>query len=238
MIVTCPSCGVRYIVDARALGAKGRMVRCARCAHSWHEDPPPPEELDAAAAAAELAKPAPPPLQPPPPARVPPLTAEQRVQLPALPPPRRRWGAGAAWALALLVLVAGLAYAAVVDRDRVVGFVPKAAGIYASLGLQIGQNGLGLELRNLTTNREMENGLPALVIGGEVRNVSGGARTVPKLVVILRDRGEHDLQNQTIDAPVDHLLPGESAPFHAVINQPAEAASDIIVQFAGAGGGS
>ena len=235
MIVTCPSCGVRYIVDARALGAKGRMVRCARCAHSWHEDAPPPEELEAAAAAAaELAKP--PPLEPPPPTRVPPLTAEQRVQLPALPKPPRRRGAGLAWTLAVLALVAGLVYAAVVDRDRVVGFMPAAAGIYASLGLQIGQNGLGLELRNLTTNREMENGLPALVIGGDVRNVSSGVRTVPKLVVILRDRGEHDLQNQTVDAPVDHLLPGESAPFHTIITQPAEAASDIIVQFAGGGG--
>jgi predicted Zn finger-like uncharacterized protein len=238
MIVTCPSCGVRYLVDARALGAKGRTVRCARCAHSWYEDTPPPSELEAAAAAAAAAadptKPAPPPLQPPPPPRVPPLTAEQRVQLPALPARRRRWGAGPAiWSLAVLALLAAVAYAAVIDRDRVVGILPAAASLYSSLGLKTGVSGLGLELRNLTTNRETANGLPTLVIGGEVRNVSGSARTVPKLVVILRDRGDHDLQDQTVDAPVDRLQPGESAPFHTVITQPAEAASDIIVQFAG-----
>ena len=237
MIVTCPACAVRYVVDPRALGAKGRTVRCARCAHTWFEDAPPPSEEKPAARSAVP----PPPVEPPPSADPPPregapaLTAGRRVQLPALPPKKPRFPAAAAWALTVIVLLAGLGYAAIVEHDRVVALWPGAASLYARAGLATGQDGLGLEFRNLTTSREMENGLPALVVAGEVKNVSSTARAVPKLVVILRDSSAHDLQDLTVAAPADHLQPGESVPFHASIAQPAEAASDVFVTFAGAG---
>src|SRR5271166_4304795 len=40
MIVTCPACATRYLVDPRALGSAGRTVRCANCAQTWHQTPP------------------------------------------------------------------------------------------------------------------------------------------------------------------------------------------------------
>jgi len=227
MIVACPSCGVRYLVDARALGAKGRMVRCARCAHTWHEAAPEPEP--------SISAPAAPPIEPPPREHspTPALTAEQRRQLPALPRRPPRWGAAAAWVVTAVALLGGLGYAAIVERDRVIGILPATAALYARAGFPAGNSGLGLEFRNVTTSREMENGLPALVIAGEVWNVSSSARTVPKLVVTLRDRGEHDLQDLTVAAPAERLQPGESVPFHTSITQPAEAASGVVVTFAG-----
>ena len=48
MILTCPACATRYVVDPKAIGASGRTVRCARCHKSWHQDPPdelPPPRL-------------------------------------------------------------------------------------------------------------------------------------------------------------------------------------------------
>jgi len=48
MILTCPSCATRYVVDPKAIGASGRTVRCARCHKSWHQDVPedlPPPRL-------------------------------------------------------------------------------------------------------------------------------------------------------------------------------------------------
>ena len=40
MILTCPECSARYVVDPTALLPSGRMVRCAKCKHSWKEPAP------------------------------------------------------------------------------------------------------------------------------------------------------------------------------------------------------
>ena len=39
MKIACPNCGTRFTVPDNALGTKGRRIRCARCAHTWHQDP-------------------------------------------------------------------------------------------------------------------------------------------------------------------------------------------------------
>lgn len=38
MILECPECGKRYLVDPRAVGMAGRTVRCAACKHEWHAE--------------------------------------------------------------------------------------------------------------------------------------------------------------------------------------------------------
>lgn len=39
MIVTCESCGTRYLVADYLLGPEGRRVRCTVCAHEWYQGP-------------------------------------------------------------------------------------------------------------------------------------------------------------------------------------------------------
>jgi predicted Zn finger-like uncharacterized protein len=47
MILTCPSCGTRYVVKDGAIPPAGRTVRCAQCKHSWHQEPEPDAGGDA-----------------------------------------------------------------------------------------------------------------------------------------------------------------------------------------------
>lgn len=39
MILTCPECSTRYLMSSAAIGADGREVRCAKCAHEWFQEP-------------------------------------------------------------------------------------------------------------------------------------------------------------------------------------------------------
>lgn len=40
MILTCPECKSRYVVNPSALLPRGRTVRCAKCSNSWFENKP------------------------------------------------------------------------------------------------------------------------------------------------------------------------------------------------------
>jgi predicted Zn finger-like uncharacterized protein len=50
MIVSCPACSTRYLVEPSALGSDGRVVRCVKCEHSWYQAPPDdmPHQVDLA----------------------------------------------------------------------------------------------------------------------------------------------------------------------------------------------
>ncbi len=39
MILTCPQCASRFLTPARAIGAKGRKVKCSSCAETWFQEP-------------------------------------------------------------------------------------------------------------------------------------------------------------------------------------------------------
>src|SRR5690348_5296930 len=141
MIVVCPQCSTRYLVDPRALGAGGRRVRCAQCANTWHHKPP-------AEALAELETVAPAPRAEPAarvervepqfdrPALAEPSEPEHRIQLPALTQPRRRPWLTVAW-LVLLVMVGLAAGGAVWERDTVIRAWPPSARLYALFGLAV-----------------------------------------------------------------------------------------------------
>lgn len=240
MIVTCPACSVRYLVELDPLAAKGRIVRCARCAHTWRletgEDAP---VADAEPEAPELAATVDEPPQPEPP--------HERERAPAPRPDERlapsmaarstgRRGRSAVRLAVVVAVLAVLGWAAVVQRNVVASLLPGTAPLYALAGIPVGGNSPGLVFRNVTTSRDMANGLPTLVIKGEVANVSSVARAVPPIVAILRDSNEHDLSRQSFSVPAARLLPGESTPFQTTIPQPAAAATGVVVVFAGSGG--
>lgn len=223
MIVTCPVCSTRYLVDPRALGPTGRLVRCANCAHTWHQAPPEdaPRRVDL------------PPLEPTPAPDIA-VRGNGRVQLPALPQ-RRRGSSFLGWTAYIIVLAGVVAGGLWLVRDQVTRSWPAVARYYQMLGIPAEATQGGFDFHNVTPIRETENGQPTLIIQGEVVNVSTVARQVPKLKVTLLDNSNRVLQSWSFSVSDDRLLPGASAPFRTSITQPNEAATMIKVSVADGG---
>ena len=216
MIVTCPTCSTRYLVETEKLGAQGRMVRCGGCSHTWYQAPP--EDM---APQVELKV-------PPPELAV--ASTVERGGLPAIPRKRRRWGAVVTLLILLLVL-AGAGWGAIFMRDRVMALVPQSVKIYSRLGLADvqPQYGVGLEIRGVTPRRTTANDQSALVIDGEIVNLSSAPRLVPPLKATLRDANDKPLTSWTFSAGVSMLGPGASTPFHTTYAQPTAEATGVVV---------
>jgi len=246
MIVRCPICSTSYQVDPRALGPNGRMVRCAQCSHTWHQAPP-AEALAAAgapagAAAEGAAEPPPPPpfraveAPEPEPPRLRGVLADAEDAGAHLPeePPNRGYGATIGWVL-LLVVIGGLVAAAIWQRDEVIAQWPASARVYQLLGLVKTHPGDGLVLKT-SVRRDDQNGVPRLVIEGEVINSAPVALAVPKLKVELKDAAQRVVQTWTFSASTDRLLPGASVPFTTSVERPNESASEVRVSLLDEGG--
>jgi predicted Zn finger-like uncharacterized protein len=156
MRIICPSCDATYEVPDAMLAGAARKVRCARCGNEWVPTPVSIaplalEESEADFAAHEPHAPphAEPPLPPEPPGRAEPrlhpLRPRHEVARGPEPPdddddddePPRPGGLRVvlAWSLSLLVL-AGLAVAAVQWRGQVMAAWPPSERLYVALGLR------------------------------------------------------------------------------------------------------
>lgn len=45
MLLTCPACSARYLIDSAKIGENGRTVRCAKCGNTWFVAGVKPEPL-------------------------------------------------------------------------------------------------------------------------------------------------------------------------------------------------
>lgn len=220
MILSCPACSTRYLVDPALLGPDGREVRCAKCGNQWLQTPP--EDL-----------PEPPPL--------PPLEPEIRsipddvvpgeaaaTNLPAIPRPPSRRSSGVAWALLLLLI--GIFVGGFAARQEIVAAWPPAARLYERLGLATESYDAVLAVRNGSSAYQQEEGKPVLVVQGEVVNISSALQAVPKLRASLRENGR-EVQSWIFEAAQSRLLPGEAASFVTRFKEPSPAATDLTITF-------
>ena len=216
MIITCPSCATRYLVDPAALGEMGRMVRCAVCSHTWVETPPDdmPKRVDMAVASPET--------QPIPPGS----------NLPALPHQHgaKDW---IGWA-ALVVVIAAVLGGAVAARDRIVQAWPLAERLYVLVGLVEPAPADFFELRNVKQSTFVENEQTVVVVTGEIVNISAETRPIPKVFAKIFDEDRRVLKRWIVTPAGSELAPGAIAAFSdRFVDPPFHA--NLIVSLEGGG---
>lgn len=223
MILTCPACATRYLLDTRALGTRGRNVRCARCAHSWYELPPKRETDDAAGQAPADGE----PLQ----GAQTPRPIPPGSNLPALIGAHRRRQGPLGW-LALAVVVAAGSTAAIGYRERIVEAWPPAGRLYAVLQLPTAASAeAAFNVRNLASRRSLRDGQPVLTVSGQVVNLGATPRSVPPLHLALKDGEARALKEWRERLPGGLLAPGQAVPFRIELADPPESAVSLSVSF-------
>lgn len=211
MILTCPACSTRYLTDPALLGASGRVVRCAKCQHSWMQTPPAdmPQRLDV---------PIPPRMTPPP---------GTHAGLPARVTEKRPARLG--WFLFAFLLIGVAVGALYLFRQPIVAAVPQTAALYDWLNPP--PPGAGLEFSNIKFVRRQVEGQDAIVIEGDIFNTTPDVQAVPALKATLRNDQGQWLRDWTFSFSQPTLEPGETASFQTMTTDPPEATKKLLVTF-------
>ncbi len=142
---------------------------------------------------------------------------------------RKRWQ----WPLSRLqsgILALIVADAIVVGwRGDFVRAMPQTESFYTMLGLPV--NLRGLDFGSLATTTEQHEGMPILVIGGNIVNATSKTETVPHLRFAVRNAARQEIYSWTAVAPRTVLPPGEAVAFHARLASPPPDSHDVLVRF-------
>ena len=212
MIITCPECETRYGVDAAAIGASGRTVRCSRCSHSWVEKQPdnlPPPMASTRLETSRRSRPA-------------------GTNLPALPREKKSKAPVILWSFVILTVVAMIT-AAVLKREMIMERVPASTGVYDMFGL-IPPPGAGLAIENQRIKALKKGGKQVVRIEGDIVNVSGKSALVPRMLGIIRDKNGKVLKRWRFQTPLPKLLNKERIGFATEVLPP-EGSVTFVVTF-------
>jgi len=221
MIVTCPSCDAKYRADPQALARRGGRVRCASCSHVWTVD----DDALTLEQPFETGAPAPEPVpeEPKKPHEVIRERAESRRRQARLATEGAGWAAVAAL---FVVIMAG----AWLFRVDVVQAFPRAANVYASVGMTV--NPHGLEVHELVVERIEARGTPALAIEGALVNVTGRERPVTPLRAAVLDADGAVLVEWTVLLESPELAAGALERFRTVLPDPPANGTEVLVELA------
>jgi len=239
MIITCPRCATRYLLEAGVVRPPGRQVRCARCQHTWFQE-----------SGAELPKPIPVPVEeqapagpvtdksrmlPPPPGSIP--QPVPRFEIPPPPPltpgpygdRQRARSRSLAGVMLVLAIVTGLVALVLFMPNTVAQMWPQSASLYEALGMAVNTRGFKIIA---THTQELDATGPVISIKGQIINETERELAVPKVRLAVRDNSGREIYHWTVLADQQRLGPKEQGTFSARRESPPSDAADLEVRFA------
>jgi predicted Zn finger-like uncharacterized protein len=114
-------------------------------------------------------------------------------------------------------------------RSDFVRALPQTASFYAAMGLPVNLRGLAFE--GVATAAEQHEGVPILVVEGNVVNDARKTVEVPRLKFIIRNAARQEIYSWTAVPSRAALTPGEAVAFRTRLASPPPEARDVLVRF-------
>ncbi len=114
-------------------------------------------------------------------------------------------------------------------RRDIVRVLPQTASFYASIGLPVNLRGLGFDA--VTTSTEQHDGVPILVVQGNIINRTGAVVEVPRLKLAVRNAAKQEIYSWTAAPPRPTLPPYQAAAFRTRLASPPPDSADVLVRF-------
>lgn len=114
-------------------------------------------------------------------------------------------------------------------RGDFVRALPQTASFYAALGMPVNLRGLAFE--GVATAEEQHEGVPILVVEGNVVNDARKTVDVPRLKFIIRNAARQEIYSWTSVPSRAVLPPGEAVAFRTRLASPPAQARDVLVRF-------
>tara|TARA_Y100001970_G_scaffold294370_1_gene451928 strand:- start:28819 stop:29511 length:693 start_codon:yes stop_codon:yes gene_type:complete len=218
MIVICPSCDARYLVDPLSLGSEGRKVRCAKCNFTWHKNPP-PELPNKSETETDLV-----------PSSQNPIPLSPGANLPVIVSQRERskifvW---AVIVLSFMIVVGGI----LAGRHPIVDSWPEANKFYSAIGMGISFAGPStLSFKNVSRLQITQEGIPVLEVRGEVWSNKKTEIRIPPIRVAVIDSGGRELHHWIVIATSRVVDASKGIEFMTRLSNPPSAAASLVLTF-------
>jgi predicted Zn finger-like uncharacterized protein len=114
-------------------------------------------------------------------------------------------------------------------RNDVVRVLPQTASFYGLMGLSVNLRGLVFD--HVATSTEEHEGVPILVVQGDIVNDAATAVGVPRLKLAVRNAAKQEIYSWTAAPPRESLSPGQSVAFRTRLASPPPDSRDVLVRF-------